>query len=103
MIDILYSCAYPKLIVLPGDMDNEDTIHGPEQHHKLIVDSTFIAIYQPEDSEERKAYYHGKSPTNCAFKWQITCDFLHRIVHVSKYYKGSVHDITILRESGLLE
>ncbi|CAF3121603.1 unnamed protein product [Rotaria sp. Silwood2] len=103
VVDILYASAYPKLILLPDDMDDEATAHGPEQYHKLIVDSTFIAIHQPEDSDQRKAYYHAKSPTNYAFKIQITCDFNHRIVHVSKYYQGSVHDITVLRESGLLE
>ncbi|CAF4355000.1 unnamed protein product, partial [Rotaria sordida] len=57
-------------------MDDETTIHGSEESHKLIVDSIFVAIYQPEDSEQ---------------------------LHVSKCYPGSVHDITILRESGLLE
>ena len=31
------------------------------------------------------------------------CDFRHRIVHVSECYKGSIHDLTVLRESGLLE
>ncbi|CAF4575391.1 unnamed protein product [Rotaria sp. Silwood2] len=103
VVDILYASAYPKLILLPDDMDDEATAHGPEQYHKLIVDSTFIAIHQPEDSDQRKAYYHAKSPTNYAFKIQITCDFNHRIVHVSKCYQGSVHDITVLRESGLLE
>jgi hypothetical protein len=40
---------------------------------------------------------------NYAMKVQIACDFHHRIVHVSECYRGSVHDITILRESGLLE
>jgi len=84
-------------------MSNRTTTHGPEEHHKLIVDSTFIAIPQPDDSTERKAYYHAKSPTKYALKVQIACDFRHRIVHVSECYKGSVHDITILRESGLLE
>lgn len=29
VIDILHSCVYPKLIVLPDDIDDEDTIHGP--------------------------------------------------------------------------
>jgi hypothetical protein len=84
-------------------MDDETTIHGPEQQHKLIVDSTCIAIHQPEDSEQRRTYYYAKSPTNYAFKVQVACDFHHRIVHVSKCHRGSVHDITILRESGLLE
>ncbi|CAF1274018.1 unnamed protein product [Rotaria sordida] len=103
VIDILYSPVYSKLILLFDDMDDETTIHGPEESHKLIVDSTFVAIYQPEDSEQRKMYYHAKSLTNYAFKIQIACDFNYRIVHVSKCYPGSVHDITILRESGLLE
>ena len=103
ILDILHSCAYPQLISLPTDMSNRTTVHGPEEHHKLIVHSTCIAIPQPSHSTQRKAYYHAKSPTNYAFKVQIACDFQHRIVHVSECYKGSVHDITVLRESGLLE
>ncbi|CAF0987276.1 unnamed protein product [Didymodactylos carnosus] len=103
VVDILHSCVYPEFISLPTDMANLTTVHGPEEYHKLIVDSTLIAIPQPGDSDERRSYYHAKSSTNYALKIQIACDFRHRIVHVSKCYKGSVHDITILRESGLLE
>ncbi|CAF1359039.1 unnamed protein product [Rotaria sordida] len=84
-------------------MSNRTTAHGPEEHHKLIVDSASIAAPQPHDSQQRKAYLHSKSATNYAFKVQIACDFNHRIVHVSECYRGSIHDITILRESGLLE
>ncbi|CAF1391737.1 unnamed protein product [Rotaria sordida] len=47
-------------------------------------------IHRSEYSEQRKVYYHAKSPTNYAFKVQIACDFHLRIVHVP-------------RESGLLE
>ena len=103
VIVILYSCIYSKLISLPDDVDEDDTIHGPEQHHKLIVDSMYIAINSPEDYTERKIFYHAKSATNYAFKIQITCDFHHRIVHVFSCHQGSTHDINILRESGLLE
>ena len=103
VLDILHSCVYPKFISLSTNMSNRTTPHGPEQYHKLIVDSTFIGIPQPEDSAERKAYYHAKSQTNYALKVQIACDFRHRIVHVSECHRGSVHNITILRESGLLE
>jgi hypothetical protein len=103
VVDILHSCVYPELISLPADMANRRTLHGPQRNHKLLVDTTFIAIPEPYDSEQRKAYYHAKSSTNYALKVQIACDFHHRIVHVSEYYHGSVHDITILRESGLLE
>ncbi|CAF2694064.1 unnamed protein product [Rotaria sp. Silwood2] len=85
------------------NLDSRNTAHGPEEHHKLIVDSTSIAVPQPEDSQQRKTYFHSKSATNYAFKIQTACDFNHRIVHVSECHLGSVHDITILRESGLLE
>ncbi|CAF4771640.1 unnamed protein product, partial [Rotaria sp. Silwood2] len=88
---------------LPDDIAERRTPHRPHRNHKLIVDSTFIAIPEPYDTEKRKAYYHAKSPTNYALKVQIACDFHHQIVHVSECYQGSVHDITILRESGLLE
>ncbi|CAF1337255.1 unnamed protein product [Rotaria sordida] len=84
VINILHSCVYRELISFPADIAKRRTPHGPEQNHKLIVDSTVIAIPEPYDSEQRKAYYHAKSPTNYAIK-------------------GSVHDITVLRDSGLLE
>ena len=84
-------------------MNDDTTAQEQEEHHKLIVDSTFIAINHLEDSEERKAYYHGKSPTNYALSVQITYDFNHQIVHVSRCYQGSLHDLTTLRELGLLE
>jgi len=103
IIDILHSCIYQELISLPDDIAKRRTPHGPEKNHKLIVDSTFIAIPEPYDSEQRKKYYYAKSPTNYAIKVQIACDFRHQIVHVSECYQGSVHDITILRDSGLLE
>ncbi|CAF4193621.1 unnamed protein product, partial [Rotaria sordida] len=103
VVDILHSCVYPAFISIPADLTNRRTPHGPEQYHKLIVDSTFIAIPEPHDSEKCKEYYHAKSPTNYAIKVQIACDFRHRIVHVSECCHGSTHDITVLRESGLLE
>ena len=77
IIDILYSSAYPKLILLPDDMNDENTEHGSEEYHKLIVDSICIAINQPGDREQSKVYYYAKSSTNYAFKIQITCDFNH--------------------------
>ncbi|CAF3130545.1 unnamed protein product, partial [Rotaria sp. Silwood2] len=52
---------------------------------------------------QRKAYYCAKISTNYALKVQIAHDFHYRIVHVSECFRGSVDDITVLRESGLLE
>ncbi|CAF3155201.1 unnamed protein product [Rotaria sp. Silwood2] len=54
VVDILHSCVYPELISLSGDMSNRTTPHGPEEHHKLIVDSTFIAISQRDDLDQHK-------------------------------------------------
>ncbi|CAF4011899.1 unnamed protein product [Rotaria sordida] len=101
-VEQLYSMCEQSLS-LPADIASSVSKHGPEEHHKLIVDSTFIAIPEPHDSNQRKAYYHAKSSTNYAIKVQIACDFNHHIVHVSECYHGSVHDITVLRQSGLLE
>ncbi|CAF4129194.1 unnamed protein product [Rotaria sordida] len=66
VVDILHPCVYPELISIPTNLSSSKTPHGPQQHHKLIVDSTFIAIPEPYDSEKRKAYYHAKSSTNYA-------------------------------------
>ena len=75
--DILHFCVYPELISLPVHLAIRRIIHEPKRQHKLIVDSTFVAIPEPYDSEERKAYYHAKSSTNYAFKVQMACDFHH--------------------------
>ncbi|CAF4786940.1 unnamed protein product, partial [Rotaria sp. Silwood2] len=75
VVDILHSCVYPSFVSVPVDLANRRTPHGPQQHYKLMVDSTFIAIPEPHDPEQRKAYYHAKSPTSYAIKVQIACDF----------------------------
>ncbi|CAF3663992.1 unnamed protein product [Rotaria sordida] len=103
VLDILHSCVYQELVSLPVDLASRRSKHGPQQQYKLIVDSTSIAIPEPSDSNQRKAYCYGKSSTNYAIKVQIACDFNHHIVHVSDCYRGSTHDITILRNSGLLD
>ena len=103
-VDILHSCIYSAFISLPADLANRRTPHGPQQDHKLIADSAFIAIHELHDAEQRKEYYHAKSPTNYyAIKVQAACDFRHRIVHVSECNHGGTYDITVLRELGLLE
>ena len=64
VVDILHFCVYPLFVSLPAALANRRTAHGPQQHRKLIVDSTFIAIPELHDSERRKAYDHAKSTTN---------------------------------------
>ena len=67
---------------------------------KIIVDTTFVPLpkspFLPKD-------YHKKSPMKAAWKYEIACDFSHRIVSVSDDYHGGAHDMRIIRESGLLD
>jgi hypothetical protein len=44
VVDILHTCVYLELISLPADIANRITVHGSRQHHKSIVDLTFITI-----------------------------------------------------------
>ena len=67
---------------------------------RLIVDSTFI----PLPKEPFYPFlYHSKSSTKSALKVEIACDLSHRIVNVSDVVYGSVHDMNLLRQSGLLK
>ena len=51
VVDILHSCVYSPFVFLPAALANKRT-----PHHKLIVDSTFIAIPELHDSERSKGY-----------------------------------------------
>ena len=67
---------------------------------KIIVDSTFVPL--PKNTFVRQDY-HQKSPTKSAWKYEIACDFSHRIISCSQGFHGGQHDMRIIRESGLLD
>ena len=67
---------------------------------KIIVDSTFIP--HPKTPFVR-ADFHKKSATRSAWKYEMACDFSHRIISVSRGFHGAAHDMRIIRESGLLK
>lgn len=77
----------------PVNLASQWTPHGAQQHHELIVYLPGIAIPGPYDRDSCKKHYHTKIPTNCGIKVQIADDYHHRIVH----------DMIVLRDSGLLE
>ena len=66
----------------------------------IIVDSTFVPLPK---NQFVPADYHKKSPTKAAWKYEIACDFSHRIISCSRGFHGGAHDMRIIRESGLLE
>ena len=66
---------------------------------RIIVDSTFVPLPK---TQFVPADFHKKSPTKAAWKYEIACDFSHRIISCSRGYHGAAHDMRIIRESGLL-
>lgn len=64
VVDILHCCIYQDFVSMPDNLSSRTAKHGPQQQHKLIVDSTCVAIPEPSDSDQRRAYYHTKSSTN---------------------------------------
>jgi hypothetical protein len=69
---------------------------------RLVVDSTFLTLPQHSDAAERKRYYHPKSPTKQALKWQLCVSADGVPWHITDVVHGSKADVTLLRESGLL-
>lgn len=70
---------------------------------RLVIDSTFLILPHHSDAEERKRCYHMKSPTRQALKWQLAVTTDGVPFHISDVVYGSKADVTLLRESGLLD
>lgn len=70
---------------------------------RLVVDSTWITLPHQHDETERKQCYHHKSPTKQALKWQLCTTTTGEPWHISDVVLGSKADVTLLRESGLLD
>jgi DDE superfamily endonuclease len=98
VVDILDSTIVPALICPVNDSSPSSTL-STLPFVKVIVDTTFVPL--PKTPFDPKLY-HKKSPTKAAWKFEVGCDLSHRIVSVSKAYRGPTDDRRILRESGLL-
>jgi hypothetical protein len=70
---------------------------------RLVVDSTFLALPHHSDADERKRCFHLKSPTRQALKWQLTVTTHGIPFHISDVVYGSRADVTLLRDSQLLD
>ena len=75
---------------------------GPAAGARLVVDSTYLTLPHHSDKKEGKSFYHLKSPTHQALKWQLTVTTDGEPWHISDVVNGSMSDITLPRESGLL-
>ena len=97
VISILDECIV-SLFVQPLAGDSKTSVYFANV--RIIVDSTFVPL--PKIQFVR-ADFHQKSPTKAAWRYEIACDFSHRIISVSRGFHGGAHDMRIIRESGLLQ
>ena len=70
---------------------------------RLVIDSTWLTLPHNSNADERKTYYHMKSPTRQGLKWQLAVSTDGEPFHMSNVVHGSKADVTLLRESGLLD
>ena len=85
----------------PTTLSTSSQLNTIANNIKLIVDSTPICIPQPKSKDERKKYYHIKSHTNYALKFQIATSLSGMIVSVSDVVHGSMHDNKLFKQSSL--
>ena len=84
-----------------GDSDPRST--GPKQADLVaIIDATEQRIERSHDDATQKAHYSGKKKAHTR-KTQVIVNEQGRIRDVSDSVPGSVHDISLLRQSGALE
>ena len=69
---------------------------------QVIVDAKEQRIDKPEGEEKQEPYYSGKKKAHTV-KTQVVIDTRGRIVTISGSVPGSMHDLTLLIGSGVLE
>lgn len=99
VIDIMDTHLVP-LLILPIDRSAPSSRRAALPRVKIVIDSTFIPLPK---TEKRPQFFHLKSPTKAAMKVEIDCDLRHRIICVSNVVNGSVHDMRLVRQSGILQ
>jgi hypothetical protein len=88
------------------DMDPTDTVRvvTPDQSgcadYLAIIDATEQRTERAKKYEVQKLYYSGKRKTH-TIKTQIVVSETGRVCHVADSVPGSMHDLTLLRQSGL--
>jgi hypothetical protein len=76
---------------------------GPLAAVGAIVDATALARQRIADKAESKKFYHKKASTKHAAKVQITVTLKGFVLHVSHVVHGSMHDVTLLDKSDVLD
>ena len=67
----------------------------------VLIDATEQEVYKPKDKQQRKERYSGKKKCH-SLKTQLTTTPGGLVLHLSDALPGRVHDITVLRGTGVL-
>lgn len=68
---------------------------------EVLIDATEQPLQRPKDPQARRERYSGKKKRHTA-KTQVTTTPDKRVLHASRWVPGSLHDMTLLRFSGVL-
>jgi hypothetical protein len=80
----------------------DDLLHDTPQL-AVIVDSFEQKVQRPKQADERDSWYSFKKRTH-TYKVQVAVDErTGRLVEVAESVQGRLHDLTLLKQSGLLE
>lgn len=101
-VEALFSCLVPAVSIESAGLHHVYRA-GVLDGVRLIVDSTFLILPRPDDKDERKRFYHMKSPTRAALKWQLVTTTTGEPWHISHVVRGAHADITLLRDTKLLD
>jgi hypothetical protein len=69
---------------------------------EILIDAKEQRVRRPTGWEQQKPFYSGKKKTH-TLKAQLAVDLKGRVQSVSASVPGSAHDLTLLRQSGLVE
>jgi len=86
----------------PHDSDPSPAIEPNETDMVAIIDATEQRIERSHDYATQKAHYSGKKKAHTR-KTQLIVNQQGRIRDVSQSVPGSLHDINLFRQSGVLE
>lgn len=79
----------------------EELLRRHPEIAEVLIDATEQPLRRPKDPQARRERYSGKKKRHTA-KTQVTSTRDKRVLHASRWVPGSLHDMTLLRFSGVL-
>jgi hypothetical protein len=78
----------------------EELLEAHPEIHEVLIDATEQPTQRPKDKQAQREHYSGKKKRHTMKTQVVTTD--KRVLHASRHVPGSVHDLVLLRFSGVL-